>query len=771
MTAVVAQLSSYAEQIEEAVRATLIHSPTTFSWFGKKSPQLPSNILRALNPNTARQYLLYNLQARLYTDFYCRGGAASSKANIGSHPLSGVTPFVERLSAANTGSGQWAEGWEVEAIEGAEVVARKGGVSVWARPGDCLVSGGEHLSPGVSMHLRLPPGLIAISPGYYMALGNNRLRGDDAEPLVRFYWNIDPEGASSLMRNMTASLNDAGHPFRLKVLNDPAHFTRCDAGVLYIIKSHYEQVGRLLASIYEAVAPHMREGVPALTKMLAPGLGIAEDPGRGESFGLHRCNVLAEGLVRAYERGAHSLPDRIAVVEETFSEYHISLHAPYLNPGSEDAYLPIRDMSTVVPYAPIPQADSDILLLTARQIGERICDEAIWHEGRCNWIGAQVAPSLGPGGYPHLSYGALGPDLYDGTAGVALFLAYLYAHTGDAQVYRTALGAARHALSCLDRLAPEVELGAYTGWPGVLLAAMRVGALLDEPELIEAVAGVSRNLEPDGGKGHDLDLLSGSAGAIVALLALREVLPNGPTLESTTRLGDDLIVQAEVRPDGYSWPSRHSKGRRNLTGFSHGAAGIGYALLKLFAATGERRYREAAEMAFRYERYWFDANERNWPDFREVPGRGKDRKRVQAPCGVLWCHGAPGIALSRLYAYQLLGDDIFKEEAVIALSTTEETTRDMLKSSTANFSLCHGLAGNAEITDLGRATLNGHAAGPAELTREVASSGIEMYARRERRWPCGVRGGETPGLMLGLAGIGLFYLRLHDPAIPSALML
>jgi lantibiotic biosynthesis protein len=37
-------------------------------------------------------------------------------------------------------------------------------------------------------------------------------------------------------------------------------------------------------------------------------------------------------------------------------------------------------------------------------------------------------------------------------------------------------------------------------------------------------------------------------------------------------------------------------------------------------------------------------------------------------------------------------------------------------------------------------------------------------------WPCGVpEGHEAPGLRVGLAGIGHFYLGLHDPAVPSAL--
>ena len=33
-------------------------------------------------------------------------------------------------------------------------------------------------------------------------------------------------------------------------------------------------------------------------------------------------------------------------------------------------------------------------------------------------------------------------------------------------------------------------------------------------------------------------------------------------------------------------------------------------------------------------------------------------------------------------------------------------------------------------------------------------------------------GGETPNLMIGLAGIGYFYLRLYDPvAVPSVLIM
>jgi hypothetical protein len=57
------------------------------------------------------------------------------------------------------------------------------------------------------------------------------------------------------------------------------------------------------------------------------------------------------------------------------------------------------------------------------------------------------------------------------------------------------------------------------------------------------------------------------------------------------------------------------------------------------------------------------------------------------------------------------------------------------------------------------------------LALETAYAGMERYAARGRPWPCGTPAGETPGLFLGLAGIGLYYLRLDHPAIPSLLLL
>ncbi len=46
------------------------------------------------------------------------------------------------------------------------------------------------------------------------------------------------------------------------------------------------------------------------------------------------------------------------------------------------------------------------------------------------------------------------------------------------------------------------------------------------------------------------------------------------------------------------------------------------------------------------------------------------------------------------------------------------------------------------------------------MAENVGSFRIEQYLTSGVSWPCGIKGAETPGLMLGIAGIGNFYLRL-----------
>jgi lantibiotic biosynthesis protein len=407
---------------------------------------------------------------------------------------------------------------------------------------------------------------------------------------------------------------------------------------------------------------------------------------------------------------------------------------------------------------------SDHFLAAAAQIAGEICGGAVWYQDRCNWVGA--TREEGPGGQPVIAYSALGPDLYGGTSGVAAFLAHLHAVTGDPEVRRTSLGAIRQAIAASGRLGAAGGSGLYTGRLGVALAAAWVAEALQEGGLLERAARLLEGLEPFGE--GEFDLLSGRAGAIVGLLALRRLLGQEELVGRAARLGEELLDSAERTEAGYSWASPSFPTSGNLTGFSHGAAGAAHALLELFATTGDPIWRRGAEEAFAYERSRFDPEAANWPDLRATPGRGEGDPQSFA---TFWCHGAPGIALSRLRAQQVLHDERFGAEAAIAIETTSAALAVSLPSRTGNFSLCHGHAGNAEVLLQADAILGPRHGSGRDLALQVAEAGIESYGDRDEPWPCGTYEGTTPNLFLGLAGIGLFYLRLHDPRIPSPLMI
>lgn len=769
-------MANYDKQVEAAIRATTIHSLTLYSWFGQQSRSLTPVVKNVLTPEHARSYLLFNLQTQLYKNFYCCGFAAPNKPQTNDGPAINLTPFVEALSAANTGRGYSEGGWEVRSIDDDRLVAQRDGLALRIRPEDYLPPPNKLIEPGLRLNLHFPKEFLGMSPGFYMAVSNKEFLPDVSPDLIRFYWHLTPAGAEPLVRQVTTLLNQAALPFRFKILNNPEQFNRCDAAVLYTPKSDYTVVSEIVGQIYSNVVATLKPGIPAFTKLLAPGLGLAEDPGPGESFGLHRCRLLADGLIRAYEQGQTSLAKRLRIVMDRLAEAGISLEKPFLNPGSSDNYdfhpqpaPPVEQAVNVVCPVSETKTRSDEFLRTAHKIGQRLCREAIWHGDRCTWLGVEIGSTGSLPELTGLTYRTLGPDLYNGASGVALFLAELYAATGEAEARRTALGAIRQALARADDIPPALRLGLYTGRPGLALAAARIGVLLAEEKLLKEAAHLVQRPAFELSNEQEFDLLSGRAGAIVALLALQNLLAKPPLLDLAVQLGNLLLQTAERSKGGYSWKAVTFSNQRNLTGFSHGTAGVGFALLELFRTTGDPKYRETAEQAFTYERFWFDAEAGNWPNFHEEAGQRRQLKRPLT-FSTYWCHGAPGIALSRLRAYQLLTNQAYKDEAVIALRTTGQVIETWLQSGAGNYSLCHGLAGNSEVLLYGHQVLGQTRKDGVVLAYKVADTGINRYSKYNLAWPCGTHRGETPGLMLGLAGIGYFYLRLFNPTIPSILI-
>jgi HopA1 effector protein family len=324
-------------QAKAAILATAILSPTSYSWLDRESAPIPPRIKRAMTARTARNYLLHQLQSQLYGDFYVRGGASPRVWDDHGGAADAIA-FAEGLSAANTGTGCHEGGWEVLAVAQREVVVRRDGITLWVEPEECLAPVSGCIEPGVSLRLRLPKELPHISPGYYMALGDHGDTPRAVHRLVRLYWNLRADGAETFVRSATRLLNGAGLFFRLKALNDPGSYTRCDAAVIYMRRDDYLAAVDTLGRIHFEVARHLKPGTPVFTKPIAAGLGLAEDPGQAESFGQHRCRILAEGIIHAHEQRVRSIDARLKLVTECFAAEGIALSQAYLSPNSVDIY-------------------------------------------------------------------------------------------------------------------------------------------------------------------------------------------------------------------------------------------------------------------------------------------------------------------------------------------------------------------------------------------------------------------------------------------------
>jgi len=179
-------------------------------------------------------------------------------------------------------------------------------------------------------------------PGYYTVLGDTDQSTDEAGSsvdIVRFYWRLTAESAPLWIHDFTRRLNGARVPFHAKVQSDPSAYFRADAGVLYIPRTYLADAMALLPSLHRTVSTHLADPIPMFTKRLARGLAVAEDPGDGQSFGQHRCQLVAEGLVRAFENGKTAFPELTSAVAARFAEEGLVITTPWLNAGSRHRYV------------------------------------------------------------------------------------------------------------------------------------------------------------------------------------------------------------------------------------------------------------------------------------------------------------------------------------------------------------------------------------------------------------------------------------------------
>jgi class II lanthipeptide synthase len=382
------------------------------------------------------------------------------------------------------------------------------------------------------------------------------------------------------------------------------------------------------------------------------------------------------------------------------------------------------------------------LMAQACQIGERLEVLAMRSGDEAGWIGLRHV------GTDDWSVSPVGLDLYDGTAGIVLFLAHLGAVTGEPQYRRLAEAGARNLRNQVAALpAATAGIGAFNGWGGLIYLYSHLAFLWDQPQWLDEGRAMAKALVPLIDCDSTYDVMGGAAGCVAGLLALHAVSPSDDLVTTATACGDHLLRSARRTTPGIGWPSTLSS--VPLAGLSHGASGFASSLLALHSLTGQTQFRDAAAAALDYERSLFDSEQGHWADLRPR----EDRQRRRAPM-VAWCHGAAGIGLSRLSMLSNPDAQTARWEVATAVDAT------LAWGFGDNHSLCHGDLGNLDFLlqagqALGQQAWN---AAVARLTLEILDE-VEQSGSR-----CGInKPVTTPGLMIGLAGIGYGMLRLAHP--------
>jgi type 2 lantibiotic biosynthesis protein LanM len=388
-------------------------------------------------------------------------------------------------------------------------------------------------------------------------------------------------------------------------------------------------------------------------------------------------------------------------------------------------------------------------------------------QGRVNWIGLE--PITGAERY---QIRPLGSSLYAGLGGVAIFLAALYAVTSDSETKALAAAGAR---TLRDRMLPpgidgrivrstalSEGIGGGSGLGGVLYSLTMLSRLLGDTRLIKDALQLSKFIDADVISGdRELDVMGGTAGLLLGLLALWSASGDNEALNAAILCGNHLVQRQEAVGELGAWSTGYS---RPLTGFAHGAAGIAYSLLKLYAIHPDPAYRNAGVRAIAYENSTYSPKDQNWPDFREW----YEGQSLRFRSG--WCHGAPGIGLARLGSVGTEDSARIREDAAVALASVQSFSSYPIDT------VCCGEFGMTELL------LTAERLGCSEW-RHAARDRASMVigAAKARRGAesthgyllgaCTKEGLFSVGFFQGLSGIGYSLLRLADPErLPCVLL-
>lgn len=376
------------------------------------------------------------------------------------------------------------------------------------------------------------------------------------------------------------------------------------------------------------------------------------------------------------------------------------------------------------------------------RLGEQVLQSAESFSGRIGWMTpARV------GGSKHYALRPLGPGLYEGKVGVAVFLSLVYSETSDDRFRTAAVAATRDILEFSGHSArPEHEwywsrlgFGMASGLAGVIYSFACLSALLENAEYSTAACALSEYIDPLAvGKGNEGGALHGIAGVILSLIALHDVTEDPRFLEKASIIADIEIETRELLQPSRSYgPSGFSK----RVGLAYGPSGLGIALTRLYERTSRSTFLEAALTLHRAELHtWRTASHETYEN--------------QSATELSWCNGRVGMLVleSSLSSNQARVDEYL---------TLDSTIKSSVIGNLDN--ICCGFMGYVIARMSSRLEPKRYPG----ITDPLSMCAARLAAlKRGARWRSAgdSTGVSAPGLFNGVSGIGYSLLHLSSAA-------
>ncbi len=341
--------------------------------------------------------------------------------------------------------------------------------------------------------------------------------------------------------------------------------------------------------------------------------------------------------------------------------------------------------------------------------------------------------------------------LYNGLAGSVMMLSDYVATFGNT-AWHAPLASAAYRLATLPRRVPHPG-GLYLGEAGIAFALVKAGDALEDAELVARGFALARTVTtlPHA----NADLLWGAAGRLRFLVWAWQRTGEADFLAAARSTQEWLF--ATTREECF-WISALALEPAPYLGYGHGIAGIGDALLDLYAVTGDGALLEMIERIVNALRRTAE------PSFG---GAGLNWAQTVGD-GVLleqWCHGATGIGnfLIRILPLGIASDiERLVEGAVYTVTYGGAYLSPCV---------CHGVAGSIDLL-LDYVEATGNTASWHHIDRVwtllddfrvVHPTGVTWRNHHLKE--------DNPSLMTGYGGVMACLLRLLQPARPRLLSL